>query len=361
MATSGTISTTNVYVDDLISTAIRRCKLTTPQLTAEMAEICRQQLFDMLSSLPNQGRLLWTIKTTLMSLTPYKKAYELPQGTLDSDTIMYRTLTRESGGTAASSAGGTAANAFDGDVDTACTQTSTDGNISYQFASATPVYVFGLMSNGTATYDLILETSSDGVTWSTLQDIASASYTDKDFTWIQITTPVSAVYIRVRETGGGTLNVRELVFATSLNEVTLARLNQDQYSQLPNKEFAGDPNSYFVERLVSSTTGQDTVTAFMWPVPNSYFNLISVWRRSYPQDVGALTDQLEVPQRWLDFIKWELTWRLSLELPPEATSMTPDEKTLYANMAQKKRNEAFDEERDNSPIYLQPKIGVYTA
>jgi hypothetical protein len=73
-------------------------------------------------------------------------------------------------------------------------------------------------------------------------------------------------------------------------------------------------------------------------------------------DVGALTDELEVPQRWYEAIIFMLSHRMSLELP-----QVPMDRTLYLEkMADRYFTEAEAEERDKSPIYLSPNISVYT-
>jgi hypothetical protein len=42
---------------------------------------------------------------------------------------------------------------------------------------------------------------------------------------------------------------------------------------------------------------------------------MTVWYSRQIMDVGALTDELEIPQRWYEAIVMNLAHRLSLELP----------------------------------------------
>tara|TARA_R110000787_G_scaffold270520_2_gene377502 strand:+ start:5726 stop:6799 length:1074 start_codon:yes stop_codon:yes gene_type:complete len=357
MATSGTVQTSTIQVQEIIDTAYRRSTISSGQITAEMQDIGSFQLYTLLSALPNRGRLLWTIERPLLALVPKRQKYTLPVGTVDIDKLFYRTVTRESGGTPATSASGTAANAFDGDVDTACTQTSTNGNISYDFGSGnTPSVAFvGIMANGTATLDLVFESSTDNAAWSTVLNTASASYTDEIFTWYDIFLSKPARYFRVRETNGGTLNLSEVVFSAVINDKELSRQSQDIYSQQVAKLSLGEPNQYWVDRLYATTD------IYVWPVGANQFNCFAGWTRRHIEDVGALSNELEIPSRWIDAITWGLSWRVNMELPIEVRPPDPALREFLFNMQQQKAGEAFDEERDNSPIQIAPRIGVYTA
>lgn len=124
-------------------------------------------------------------------------------------------LVRPSTGTPATSDGGTASNAFDGDPATFCTQTATDGNISYDYGSGVtkPIIRFGILPNGDATYDLVFEYSDENATtWTTALAVGSASYTDQVAVYWDLQAPISARAFRVREAGGGTLDLAEVYF-----------------------------------------------------------------------------------------------------------------------------------------------------
>ena len=75
------------------------------------------------------------------------------------------------------------------------------------------------------------------------------------------------------------------------------------------------------------------------------------------EDVGALTDELEIPQRWYEAVQMMLAHKMSLELPQVAM----DRIGYLEKMAEKHLYIAEQEERDRSPIYWAPNISVYTA
>jgi hypothetical protein len=73
-------------------------------------------------------------------------------------------------------------------------------------------------------------------------------------------------------------------------------------------------------------------------------------------DVGALSGQLEIPDRWFMAIQNMLAHQMSLELPG-----VPLERVQYLEgQADKNLMIAQAEERDKSPVYFAPNIAVYT-
>jgi hypothetical protein len=97
---------------------------------------------------------------------------------------------------------------------------------------------------------------------------------------------------------------------------------------------------------------------YLWPVPNDQAEVyqLTLWCHRYIMDVGTMTEQVEVPQRWYDAIVSGLAAMLALELPDVDPQMIP---VLDAKAAQSLAT-AQAEERDNSPIYYSPNISMYT-
>lgn len=73
-------------------------------------------------------------------------------------------------------------------------------------------------------------------------------------------------------------------------------------------------------------------------------------------DVGNLTQEIEVPQRWYDAMVYQLAAKLAEEIP----TVDPQMISILDQKAQRALIEAENEERDDSPIYLTPNIAVYT-
>ena len=159
-------------------------------------------------------------------------------------------------------------------------------------------------------------------------------------------------WYRIRAYNGTTLALRELYIGNNSREIQMSRLNRDDYTNLPNKNFtANQPYQFWFNRTIP----QPTIT--LWPVPNDPFIQMTVWYSRQIMDVGALTDELEVPQRWYEAVVFMLAHRMSLELPQVDMARIG----YLEKMADRYYNEAEAEERDKSPIYLAPNLKPYTA
>lgn len=353
MAYSGTVGTTVINVQTLIDHGARRCGKLAEELTSEQLLSSRQSLFFLLSHLANLGINYWAINKKVIGLTADKYTYEMPLGCVDVLNVLYRSLNRPTGAYA-TSAGGTVANAFDNDVDTICTQTSANGNISINYGSSNSVYIgsIGFLPATTGTLSIIYEYSTNGTTWSTLVDLGSVAVVNNEWIWTDITAGETVQYYRCRAYNGTTLSVRELYFGNNSREIQMSRLNRDDYTNLPNKNFtANQPFQFWFDRTIPQPE------VYLWPTPSDPFIQMTVWYQRQIMDVGALTDELEVPQRWYEATVFMLAHRMSLELPQVAM----DRIGYLEKMADKYLFEAEQEERDKSPIYLAPNISPYTA
>ena len=130
----------------------------------------------------------------------------------------------------------------------------------------------------------------------------------------------------------------------------MARLNRTDYFSLPNKQFPSQRSlQYWFNRQIDPEM-------YLWPVPNNNFQVFSMILELQPQDVGSLTNELYLPDRWVAYIQAALSHRLALQLPGNDLSRV----VYLEKMALQLRQEAEDEDRDKSPIYFQPNISYYT-
>lgn len=356
MAYSGTVSTTVINVQKLIDHGARRCGKLAEELTSEQQAASRESLYFLLSSLINRGIQYWAIKKQVIGLTPDKYIYTLPLGAVDALNVLYRQMERPTGDYT-SSAGGDVANAFDNDTATYCQQTSANGNIQVFYGTDNPVYAgsIGILpyvsGGGSATWSIIYEYSVDGITWNTLNDLGTVVVTDNQWIWTDIDPGQSVMYYRVRAYNGTTLALREFYIGNLSREIPMARLNRDDYTNLPNKNFtANQPYQFWFNRTIPQPE------IYLWPVPSDPFVQMTVWYSRQIMDVGALTDELEIPQRWYEATIMMLAHRMSLELP----GISMERIGYLEKMADRFLFEVEQEERDRSPVYFAPNIAVYT-
>jgi hypothetical protein len=352
MAYSGTVGTTVIDVQTLIDHGARRCGKLAEELSSEQVQSSKESLFFALSNLINIGIQYWAIDKKVFGLQADKYIYELPLGGNDVLQAMYRRMNRPSG-SYATSAGGNVANAFDGNIDTVCTQTSPNGNISVNYGTNNPVYIgsVGILPGVTGVIDTVIEYSSDGISWNTLYDPGAAAWVDGEWIWHDVVVGETVQWYRIRARNGSTLSLRELYFGNNSTEITMARLNRDDYTNLPNKNFnANQPFQYWLNRTIPRAQ----IT--LWPVPSDPFVQMTVWYSRQIMDVGDLYGELEIPQRWFLAVQCMLAHQMAQELPGvELTRIQ-----YLEQQAEKYLMLAEVEERDKSPIYFAPNISVYT-
>ena len=356
MAYSDTVGTTVIDVQQLIDHGARRCGKLAEELTDEQQLSARESLFFLLSHLANRGINYWCIDSTVYGLKPDQYIYDMPLGAIDALNVLYRTMNRPSGDYT-SSAGGTVANVYDGDTTTYCQQTSANGNISVFYGTNDPIYLgsIGILpyvaGGGSAVWSITYEYSTDGSTWLTLEDLGSVTVTDNQWIWTNVDPGQNVMYYRIRAYAGTTLALRELYFGNNSREITMSRLNRDDYTNLPNKNFTANlPYQFWFYRTIPRAQIN------LWPTPSDAFVQMTVWYSRQIMDVGDLTDELEVPQRWYEATVMMLAHRMSLELPGVDLARV----AYLEKMAAQYLMEAEQEERDKSPIYFAPNISVYT-
>jgi hypothetical protein len=357
MATSGTVGLTTVSVQNLIDDAARASGKLAEELTVEQVLSSKRNLFYVLSSLINKGIQYFAIKKIVIGLNADQYIYDMPVGSNDALNVLYRQMERPSGGYT-SSAGGTVANVYDGDVNTYCQQVSSNGNISVNYGTNNPVYIgsIGILpyvaGGGSATWTLTYEYSVDGSTWNTLDNLGSVVVTDNKWVWTDIDPGQNVIAYRVRASGGTTLALREFYLGNNSREIQMARLNRDDYTNLPNKNFtANQPYQYWFDRTIP------VPTIYLWPVPSDPFIQMTVWYSAQVEDIGALSGELAVPDRWLLAVESMLAHRMSLILP----AVPLDRVKYLEGQADRNFSDAEQEERDKSPIYWAPNISVYTS
>ena len=329
MAVSGTVSMTVFNTRKVIDHAYRRCRIPPEGISSEQIDFALDTLYLVLSMLANRGLQLWCIERYLMPLYEAQGLITMPNGIVDILNTNLRTIEV---------------------VNENTTDTTTSTTYTTIFPAQTQVTVIGIEWSGAST-SYALETSNDGTTWTTLSTQDNPNVTAGTVTWVDVQGSLATTYFRVRATTG-VLNQTQVIFANTPNEIPMARLNRDDYVNLPNKTFEGRPLQFWCDRQLNNPV------LYLWPVPSAQFVTaqVVVWVKRYIMDVGTMTQEIEVPQRWYDSIVYVLAARLAEETP----TVDPQMIAILDQKAQRALLESENEERDNSPIYLTPNIAVYT-
>ncbi len=293
MATSGTYNFISLENVQFIEEAFERIGLVSDVITASQQRSAIRAANFLLSEFINKGLNLFTVHQEMLALTTNQATYALPIATNNILEATLRTSQRPLGGVAFSSAGGVAANAFDANSATACTQVAPDGYISYDWGAGNSysIAMVGIQSNATLTYTLVGEYSTDNITWTNSVTIPAQVFTSGQLVWFVIQVPTAARYYRVRETGGATLNIQELYFNTTLYDTVMSPISRSEYISYPNKNQAGKPSQYYVDKQINPT-----VT--LYPTPASGYNAMFYTRSRLIQDFGTLLQTPELPQQF---------------------------------------------------------------
>jgi hypothetical protein len=327
MAYSNTVSQTVFDTRKVMENAFRRCRVRPEMITAEYVSVANDQLYLLLSDLANMGAPLWCIEKQILPLYDGEGYITLDAKVVDILNSNLRQLQTVTG-----------------------TNTTTATTHTIAFGGATFVTTVGVLWKAAAV-PIALERSVDGIVWTTIQTETPTAVAG-EWTWYDLESSVATPYFRVRATSGS-LNFLEIYTGNTPTEIPLARLNRDDYTNLPNKSFQSNrPLQFWYDRLIPNPVMR------LWPVPNSgaITSQIVLWVQRYIMDVGTMTQQVEVPQRWYEAIVAMLASKLALEIAEVDTSLIPllDQKAnvaLYTAQA---------EERDNSPMMMAPNIAVYT-
>lgn len=134
-----------------------------------------------------------------------------------------------------------------------------------------------------------------------------------------------------------------------VTEIRMSQLNLDDYSSLPNKEQRGLPIQYWYDRQVNPRI-------VVWPVPDDSPRSVRVYLQYHVEDIGSLTDDIDLPLRWYDAAVARLASRLSMILPGIDTNRI----MFLKQLAEEAYELAAGDEGDKGPVYLTPSIGAYT-
>jgi hypothetical protein len=351
MATSGTVSTTVITVQNLIDSGARRAGKLAEELTSEQVAASKQSLYYLLSNLVNRGIQYWCIEKAVIGLIPNKYEYTLPLGCNDITNQNYRTVTQNT--TGGYSTTGNGSYAFDGVYTNICQCTNNTSSIGISNGTSSPIYMstIGILPAITGTVNYNIQYSQDNSTWVTLLTPTTTSWVAGTWIYNDLDPSASAPYWRILQTSGSNMGVYQVVFGSSPIEIPMYRMNRDDYTNLPNKNF---PSNYPLQFWLNRTIAQPTMV--LWPTPQIYSPQIVAWYSRYVQDVGALSGSIEIPQRWYLAVQNMLAHQMSMELP----QIDPARIAYCEQQAEKYWLMAEQEERDKSPIYWAPNISVYT-
>lgn len=351
MAVSGTTSQTVFSTQQVIDHAFRRCKLVPQQITPEYIDAALDLLYLILSTLCSKGIALWRIEKIILPLYTAVQSVPCPVGTVDMLNANLRNLQRATG--TASASEGDADFAFDSDLETACTQTTPGGYIQEEFESATAISNYGILPNATGSWDITIQVSEDGVTYRTVYANTAFAAVAGEWQWFDLEGQIPVNFIKLQAGMTTTLDVTEFFTGNMPNEIPLYKMNRDDYSNLSNKFFGGRPTQFWYNKQRTQPIME------LWPSPQEQYTFYQIvaYVQKYIQDVGTMTQELDIPQRWYLAIVCELARQLGLEIKEVPGEMMP----FLREEAESQLAIAWAGETDSSPAAFRPNLKPYTA
>ena len=131
---------------------------------------------------------------------------------------------------------------------------------------------------------------------------------------------------------------------TSQTDLPLTKISRDTYSALSNKLTKSTPSQFWVQRFV------DRTTVTIYPTANSTAasNYISIYYVARLQDVGAYTNAVDAPYRFIPCMCSGLSFYLAQKFAPQRVQ---ELKLLYEDELAR----ALSEDGSSSSTYITPK------
>jgi hypothetical protein len=145
-----------------------------------------------------------------------------------------------------------------------------------------------------------------------------------------------------------TNDVQHMTITVSGIDLELQRYGYSDYSRVPNKTLEGRPVYAYVNRK------RDTVDITLWPVPDAVYT-IKFQKYRKIQDVGAYTNNLDIPVKVLPAIISNLAAKLAMKRPnvtlnPDGSSRMP----LIKAEAELQFGWAVEDDQERASTYITP-------
>ena len=336
LPTSGTYNFQSIQVELIIREAFERIGILGEFVEPVKLDSAKRSLDLLFLEWMNKSVNLWTLEKAYLPLIPSQGQYVLPVNVSNIIQANLRTSTRQLNGTPASSNGGVAANAFDGNPATACTQTAINGNISYDYGVnvTQEINFVGIQSNATTLYTIIVESSVDNVNWTSLFTIPPQTFAVGVNLWFDVPTPIAARAYRIRENGGATLNIQEIYFNNQVLDFPISDVTRYEYYTYPNKNLSSRPSVFYLDRQIIPILN-------LWPTPSVQYNCLQYLYKKMIEDVGTLyMNAVQVPSRFYPALIWGLSWQLALKFNPQQAGMLKAEYEQSFAIATKEDSES---------------------
>tara|TARA_R110000744_G_scaffold26354_1_gene64968 strand:- start:2298 stop:3197 length:900 start_codon:yes stop_codon:yes gene_type:complete len=292
MATSGSVDF-NLDIAEITEEAFERCGL--ELRTGYDARTARRSLNLLFADWANKGLNLWTVEQvtqTLANLSTSSAVTSYPIGT----------ITMTVGASGSFSVGETITGGTSGSTASIITKpTSTTMTITVPSGSFT---------------------ASETITGSSSSATTTAT-SDPSLSDVQ-----------------ATVDILEAVIRRSSSDISITRINRQDYLTLPDKTTQGRPSQFYIDRQI-------TPTVTIWPVPENSTDQLIYYRIKRIQDADSATNTADIPFRFLPCLVAGLAYFLAIKKAPDRIPML---KGMYDEEFQR----AASEDAERTGLRLVP-------
>jgi len=140
------------------------------------------------------------------------------------------------------------------------------------------------------------------------------------------------------------VDLMEVVIRRDGTDYTIDRITREDYLNIPNKTQTGRPTQIYLHR-------GSTPSIELWPVPDAADTLIS-YRVQRIQDADSLTNDVDVPSRFIPAMVSGLAYYMALKMAPDRAQMA---KQIYEEDFAR----AADEDSEWGSLYIRPDTRSY--
>ena len=110
------------------------------------------------------------------------------------------------------------------------------------------------------------------------------------------------------------LDVLEAVIRRSGSDYSMERITREDYLNIPQKSQTGRPTQIYVERTA-------TPSLYVWPTPENSTDTLITYRVQRIEDANTLTNDLDVPSRFIPCMVSGLAYYMALKNAPDRAQM----------------------------------------
>ena len=141
-----------------------------------------------------------------------------------------------------------------------------------------------------------------------------------------------------------TVDMLEVVIRRDGDDISVSRINREDYLNIPTKTTQGRPTQYYVNRLI-------TPTVTVWPSPENSTDQLIYYRVKRLDDADASTNNAQVPFRFLPCLVAGLAYHISVK-------RAPDRIGILKNIYEEEFQRAASEDGERTALRLVP---TYTS